>query len=103
MDIVQKEVQPVPKAVEAILKEFADVMLKELPKTLPPRREMDHVIELEPGAKPPAKAPYRMAPPELKELRKQLMTRPTPNFLGIRDGPRLITDINLMPGPLSKD
>ncbi|CAL2255821.1 unnamed protein product [Prunus armeniaca] len=72
MDIVQKEVQPVPKAVEAILKEFADVMLKELPKTLPPRREMDHAIELEPGAKPPAKAPYRMAPPELKELRKQL-------------------------------
>ncbi|CAL9005670.1 unnamed protein product [Prunus brigantina] len=39
MDIVGKEVQPVPKAVEAILKEFADVMPKELPKTLPPRRE----------------------------------------------------------------
>lgn len=25
-----------------------------------------------PGAKPPALAPYRMAPPELEELRKQL-------------------------------
>ncbi|KAI5328758.1 hypothetical protein L3X38_028155 [Prunus dulcis] len=72
MNIVEKEVQPVPKAVEAILKEFADVMPKELPKTLPPRREVDHAIELEPGAKPPAKAPYRMAPPELEELRKQL-------------------------------
>ncbi|KAI5343302.1 hypothetical protein L3X38_011178 [Prunus dulcis] len=73
MDVVKKEVQPVPKAVEAILKEFAMVMPKELPKTLPPRREVDHVLELEPGAKPPAKAPYRMAPPELEELRKQLM------------------------------
>ncbi|KAI5323243.1 hypothetical protein L3X38_032315 [Prunus dulcis] len=72
MNVVEKEVQPVPKAVEAILKEFADVMPKELPKTLPPRREVDHAIELEPGAKPPAKAPYRMAPPELEELRKQL-------------------------------
>nr|CAD1829976.1 unnamed protein product [Ananas comosus var. bracteatus] len=44
----------------------------ELPKRLPPRREVDHAIELEPGAKPPAKAPYRMAPPELEELQRQL-------------------------------
>ena len=30
------------------------------------------MIELEAGAKPPALAPYRMAPPKLEELRKQL-------------------------------
>lgn len=47
-------------------------MPKELPKKRPPRREVDHMIELEPGAKSPAKAPYRMAPPELEELKKQL-------------------------------
>ncbi|KAI5335729.1 hypothetical protein L3X38_025863 [Prunus dulcis] len=45
-------------------------MPKDQPKTLPPRREVDHAIELEPGAKPPAKAPYKMAPPELEELRR---------------------------------
>lgn len=28
-------------------------MPSELPKTLPPRRAVDHKIELEPGAKPP--------------------------------------------------
>nr|GEY53000.1 uncharacterized protein [Tanacetum cinerariifolium] len=39
---------------------------------LPPRREVDHTIELESGSKPPAKAPYPMPPPELEELRKQL-------------------------------
>ncbi|CAL8988985.1 unnamed protein product, partial [Prunus brigantina] len=39
IDAVEKEVQPVPRAVEAVLKEFADVMPKELPNTLPPRRE----------------------------------------------------------------
>ncbi|PON59962.1 hypothetical protein TorRG33x02_286090, partial [Trema orientale] len=44
----------------------------ELPKELPPRRAIDHKIELEPGTRPPAKAPYRMAPSELMELRKQL-------------------------------
>ncbi|KAM2621540.1 hypothetical protein TB2_026279 [Malus domestica] len=63
---------PLPKQVEDVLVEFADVMPKELPKKLPPRREVDHAIELEHGAKPPSKSPYRMSPPELEELRKQL-------------------------------
>nr|XP_028950692.1 uncharacterized protein LOC114821710 [Malus domestica] len=63
---------PLPRQVEDVLVEFADVMPKELPKKLPPRREVDHAIELEPGAKPPSKSPYRMSPPELEELRKQL-------------------------------
>ena len=66
-----KEVQA-PKPVHKVLEEFKDVMPAELPKRLPPRREVDHAIELEPGAKPPAFAPYRMAPLELEELRKQL-------------------------------
>ncbi|RVW20599.1 Retrovirus-related Pol polyprotein from transposon 17.6 [Vitis vinifera] len=48
------------------------MMPPELPKRLPPRREEDHKIELESGAKPPAMGPYRMAQPELEELRRQL-------------------------------
>nr|XP_048324599.1 uncharacterized protein LOC125420961 [Ziziphus jujuba var. spinosa] len=58
--------------VQTVLQEFKDMMPKELPKKLPPRREVDHKIELEPGSKPPAMSPYRMAPPELEELRRQL-------------------------------
>ncbi|GMJ01189.1 hypothetical protein HRI_003788100 [Hibiscus trionum] len=42
------------------------------PQGLPPRRSVDHEIELISGVKPPAKCPYRMSPPELAELRKQL-------------------------------
>ncbi|CAN1260507.1 Transposon Ty3-I Gag-Pol polyprotein [Linum perenne] len=68
--------KPVAKEVEApineVLEEFKDVMPPELPKELPPSRGVDHKIELEIGARPPAKAPYRMAPPELEELKKQL-------------------------------
>nr|CAD1824698.1 unnamed protein product [Ananas comosus var. bracteatus] len=64
--------EDLPVEIGAVLADFQDVMPKELPKQLPPRREVDHAIELEPGAKPPAKAPYRMAPPELEELQKQL-------------------------------
>ena len=62
----------IPMEVQKVLNEFKDVMPSELPKKLPPRREEDHKIELESEAKPPAMGPYRMAPPELEELRRQL-------------------------------
>ena len=61
-----------PKEIEGVLDEFKDMMPLELPKRLPPKRNEDHKIELEPRAKPPAMGPYRMAPPELEELRRQL-------------------------------
>ncbi|KAE8656709.1 hypothetical protein F3Y22_tig00116997pilonHSYRG00207 [Hibiscus syriacus] len=41
-------------------------------KDVPDVREVDHKIELVPNAEPPARVPYRMAPPELEEMRKQL-------------------------------
>ncbi|XP_070002719.1 uncharacterized protein [Nicotiana sylvestris] len=62
----------VSPCIEKLLEENKDVMPEELPKNLPPTREVDHKIELEPGAKPPIFAPYRMTPPEIEELRKQL-------------------------------
>ena len=62
----------VPNSMIKILKEFRDVMSAELPKELPPRWPIDHKIELLPGTKAPAQAPYRMSPTELLELRKQL-------------------------------
>ncbi|KAE8699155.1 hypothetical protein F3Y22_tig00110584pilonHSYRG00049 [Hibiscus syriacus] len=61
-----------PLIIREVLEENKDVMPPELPNKLPPRREVDHKIKLEPGAKPPALAPYRMAQPELEELRRQL-------------------------------
>ncbi|XP_070018060.1 uncharacterized protein [Nicotiana sylvestris] len=68
----KKFLETVPPCIEKLLNENKDVMPEELPKHLPPRREVDYKIELEPGAKPPAFAPYHMAPPELEELKKQL-------------------------------
>ncbi|KAK2966767.1 hypothetical protein RJ640_015365 [Escallonia rubra] len=66
-DHVGDSTEPLPREIEEVLVGNKDVMPPELPKRLPPRREVDHQIELEPGAKPPSMAPYRMAPPELKE------------------------------------
>ena len=62
----------VPDVVAPILRRFADVMPPEYPKKLPPRRQTNHYIELVPGSRPPTQALYRMTPPELRELRKQL-------------------------------
>lgn len=64
--------EPFALMVEKVLEENKDVMPDELPRTLPPRLEVDHKIKFEVGAKPPAQAPYHMAPPESEELRKQL-------------------------------
>ncbi|GJW74886.1 putative reverse transcriptase domain-containing protein [Tanacetum coccineum] len=50
---------------------FQDVFPEELPG-IPPIRDVEFNIELIPGAEPISKAPYRMAPIELKELKDQL-------------------------------
>ncbi|TYJ97639.1 Retrotransposon protein [Cucumis melo var. makuwa] len=54
-----------------MVREYPDVFPDELPG-LPPPREVDFAIELEPGTTPISRAPNRMAPAELKELKVQL-------------------------------
>ncbi|KAA0061201.1 pol protein [Cucumis melo var. makuwa] len=56
---------------EPVVREYPDVFPDELPG-LPPPREVDFAIELESGTTPISRAPYRMAPAELKELKVQL-------------------------------
>ena len=65
------EVRRVDTDVSAMVNEFLDVFPDELPG-LPPEREVNFGIELEPGMTPISKPPYRMAPAELKELKLQL-------------------------------
>ncbi|KAL8099833.1 hypothetical protein AgCh_032187 [Apium graveolens] len=65
----QKEVpniQDIP-----IVNEFEDVFPENL-SGLPPDREIEFAIELAPGTAPVSKAPYRLAPVEMKELASQL-------------------------------
>ena len=54
-----------------VVKDFSDVFPEELPR-IPPEREVDLSIEILLGTTPTSKAPYRMAPTELKELKIQL-------------------------------
>ncbi|KAL2248728.1 UNVERIFIED_CONTAM: Transposon Tf2-11 polyprotein [Sesamum indicum] len=62
---------PTPGGSKELLGESKDVMPDELPRKLPPKRAVDHEIELVPGTRPPARAPYRIPQPKLVELRKQ--------------------------------
>ncbi|XP_042432594.1 uncharacterized protein LOC122019163 [Zingiber officinale] len=55
----------------SIVQEYPDVFPEELPG-LPPKRQVEFTIELIPGTAPVSKAPYRMAPKELEELKVQL-------------------------------
>ena len=58
--------------IAPLLQEFQDVFPEELPAELPPPRDLDHRIELEPGSRPPWRPIYRMSPLELDTLRKEL-------------------------------
>ncbi|XP_020271784.1 uncharacterized protein LOC109846955 [Asparagus officinalis] len=51
-----------------IVREFPEVFPDELPG-MPPDREIEFSIDLVPGTSPISKAPYRMAPAELRELK----------------------------------
>nr|GFD13802.1 putative reverse transcriptase domain-containing protein [Tanacetum cinerariifolium] len=54
-----------------IVRDFPEVFPKDL-TGLPPTRQVVFQIDLIPGAAPVARAPYQLAPPEMKELSEQL-------------------------------
>ena len=58
-------------AASSIVKEYNDVFA-ELPKGLPPSRNIDHKIDIIPGSEPPNRPNYRLSLEELQELKKQL-------------------------------
>ncbi|GJT61707.1 putative reverse transcriptase domain-containing protein [Tanacetum coccineum] len=70
-----KQLQDVP-----IVRDFPEVFLKDLPG-LPPARPVEFQIDLIPGAAPVARAPYRLAPSEMKELSEQLQELSEKGFI----------------------
>ncbi|KAI3821497.1 hypothetical protein L1987_09065 [Smallanthus sonchifolius] len=61
-----KELDDVP-----VVREYQEVFPEDLPR-IPPNKEIEFRIDLVPDAQPVAKAPYRLAPVEMKELMAQL-------------------------------
>ncbi|GJS51721.1 putative reverse transcriptase domain-containing protein [Tanacetum coccineum] len=63
-----------------IVRDFPEVFPEDLPG-LPPARPVEFHIDLIPGAAPVARAPYRLAPSEMKELSKQLQELSDKGFI----------------------
>ncbi|GJZ33801.1 putative reverse transcriptase domain-containing protein [Tanacetum coccineum] len=71
----EKRLEDVP-----IVRDFPDVFPEDL-SGLPPTRQVEFQIDLVPGAAPVARAPYRLAPSEMKELSEQLQELSDKGFI----------------------
>jgi hypothetical protein len=63
---VAQNLEDIPVACE-----FPDVFAEDLPG-MPPDRDVEFIIELQPGTTPISRRPYKMTPKELAELKVQL-------------------------------
>jgi hypothetical protein len=61
-----------PKEVQELLEDFADIVVDELPRSLPPIRSVSHHIDLIPRASLPNKAMYILMPQETEEVKRQV-------------------------------
>ncbi|GJU95006.1 putative reverse transcriptase domain-containing protein [Tanacetum coccineum] len=71
----EKRLEDVP-----VVQEFPEVFPEDLPG-IPPTRQVEFRIDLVPGATPVARAPYRLAPSEMKELAEQLQELTDKGFI----------------------
>ncbi|GJW59513.1 putative reverse transcriptase domain-containing protein [Tanacetum coccineum] len=91
----EKRLEDVP-----VIQDFPEVFPDELPG-LPPPRQVEFRIDLIPGVAPVARAPYRLAPSEMKELSKQLQELLEKGFIRPSSSP-FIKEFSLISKPLTK-
>nr|GFA53930.1 reverse transcriptase domain-containing protein [Tanacetum cinerariifolium] len=99
----KKRLEDVP-----IFRNFPEVFLKDLPG-LPPTRPVEFQIDLVHGAAPVARAPYRLAPSDMKELAEQLkelydkgFIRPSSSPWGAPIHRRILKNTKPMTKPMTK-
>jgi hypothetical protein len=70
--LTSTRVDDLPEEIQQLLGEFADIIVDELPRSLPPMRSVSHHIDLIPRASFPKKAAYRLTPQENEEVKRQV-------------------------------
>jgi hypothetical protein len=68
--LTSTRVDNLPDEIQELLGEFADIIVDELPRFLPPMRSVSHHIDLIPGASLPNKVAYRLTPQENEEVKR---------------------------------
>jgi hypothetical protein len=68
--LTNTRVDDLPEEIQKLLEEFADIVVDELPHSLPPIRSIIHHIDIIPGASLPNKAAYRFTPQENEEVKR---------------------------------
>jgi hypothetical protein len=70
--LTSTRVDDLPKEIQELLEEFADIVVDELPCSLPPIRSVSHHIDLIPEASFPNKSAYRLTSQENEEVKRQV-------------------------------
>jgi hypothetical protein len=70
--LTSTKIDDLREEVQELLEEFTDIVVDELPHSLPPIRRVSHHIDLIPGASLPNKATCRLTPQENEEVKSQV-------------------------------
>ena len=63
---------PIPTEVAKLLEEYVDVIPNGLPDGLPPKRDIQHHIDMIPRSSLPNQVAYKMSPTQHAELNRQV-------------------------------
>jgi hypothetical protein len=70
--LTSTRVDDLPEEIQELLEDFLDIVVDELPRSLPPIRSISHHIDLIPRASLPNKETYRLMPQENEEVKRQV-------------------------------
>jgi hypothetical protein len=70
--LTSTRVDDLPEEIQELLEEFDDIIVDELPRSLPLIRSVSHHIDLMPRAIFPNKAVYILMPQENEEVKRQV-------------------------------
>jgi hypothetical protein len=70
--LTNTSIDDLPEEVQELLDNFADIVVDELPNSLPPIRSINHHIDLILGESLPNKETYRLTPRENEEVKNQV-------------------------------
>jgi hypothetical protein len=70
--LMSTSVDDLPKEVQEMMDNFFDIVVDELPNSLPPIRSISHHVNLIPGESLPNKVAYRLTPRENEEVKNQV-------------------------------